>query len=70
MTDRIGSWITARSRYGSVPIRPWKARRMAAHHRKVGSAEYRLLRYRMELAAAERQLRKLIRQVAEARGRA
>ncbi len=69
MTDRIGYRITARSRYGTVPIRPWKARRMAAHHRKVGSVEYRLLRYRMELASTQQQLKKLIRQAAEMRVR-
>lgn len=63
MDDRIGGWITTRTRYGTVPIPAWKARRMAAHHRKVGGAEYRLLRYRMELVAAKCQLRAMIRQI-------
>ena len=50
MTDRIGYRITARSRHGTVPIRPAKARRMAAHHRKVGSVEYQYFALPAELA--------------------
>lgn len=55
------------SLYGQTPVPPWKARRMAALHRRLGTLRYRQVRLSMDLAVSHQRLRRLIREVAALR---
>jgi hypothetical protein len=57
------------SAYGQTPLPPWKLRRMAAVHRRVGTLRYKQIRLSMDLAVNHHRLRVLIREVAALRER-
>lgn len=55
------------SLYGRTPLPPWRAKRMAAVHRRVGTLRYKQIRLQMDYAVTHHRLRSLIRQLAALR---